>query len=182
MIQFVHGSAMRCIAGILYENRTWLYDTGNVASERGMEMRAVVQRVKQASVRVDSKVMGAIGPGLLVLIGVKSDDSEAEAKWLAHKIANLRIFADEQGKMNLTALDIGGAALVVSQFTLYGNVRKGFRPSFTDAAPPEMAEPLVDFFAQCLRDEGLPVETGVFQAMMLVEIHNDGPVTIVLEK
>jgi D-tyrosyl-tRNA(Tyr) deacylase len=145
-------------------------------------MRAVVQRVKQASVSVGAKVVGAIGPGLVVLIGVKSDDGEAEARWLAHKTANLRVFADEQGKMNLSALDIGGAALVVSQFTLYGNVRKGFRPSFTDAAPPEVAEPLVDFFVQCLHEEGLRVETGVFQAMMLVEIHNDGPVTIVLEK
>jgi D-tyrosyl-tRNA(Tyr) deacylase len=119
---------------------------------------------------------------LVVLLGIKRDDSEAEAKWLAHKVANLRIFADEQEKMNLSALDVEGAALVVSQFTLYGNVRKGFRPSFTKAAPPEMAEPLVDFFVQCLREEGLHVETGVFQAMMLVEIHNDGPVTIVLEK
>lgn len=145
-------------------------------------MRAVVQRVKQASVSVDSKVVGAIGPGLVVFLGVKSGDGEAEAKWLAHKVANLRIFADEQGKMNLSALDIGGAALVVSQFTLYGSVRKGFRPSFTNAAPAEVAEPLVDFFVQCLREEGLHVETGVFQAMMLVKIHNNGPVTIVLEK
>jgi D-tyrosyl-tRNA(Tyr) deacylase len=145
-------------------------------------MRAVVQRVKQASVSVDNELIGAIGPGLVVLLGVKRDDGEAEAKWLAHKVANLRIFADEQGKMNLSALDIGGAALVVSQFTLYGNVRKGFRPSFTKAASPEAAEPLVDFFVQCLREEGVYVETGVFRAMMLVEIHNDGPVTIVLEK
>ena len=145
-------------------------------------MRAVVQRVKQASVSVDNEVVGAIGPGLVVLLGIKSDDSEAEAKWLAHKVANLRIFADEQEKMNLSALDVGGAALVVSQFTLYGNVRKGFRPSFTDTAPPEAAEPLVDFFVQRLCEEGLHVETGVFQAMMLVEIYNDGPVTIVLEK
>ena len=145
-------------------------------------MRAVVQRVKHASVSIDNEVVGAIGPGLVVLLGVKNADSQAEAKWLAHKVANLRIFADEQGKMNLSALDVGGAALVASQFTLYGNVHKGFRPSFTDAAPPEVAEPLVDFFVQCLREEGLHVETGVFQAMMLVEIHNDGPVTIVLEK
>jgi D-tyrosyl-tRNA(Tyr) deacylase len=147
-----------------------------------MEMRAVVQRVKQASVRVDNEVAGAIGPGLVVLLGIKRDDSEAEAKWLAHKVANLRIFADEREKMNLSALDVGGTALVVSQFTLYGNVHRGFRPSFTDAAPPEVAESLVDFFVQCLHEEGLHVETGVFQAMMLVEIHNDGPVTIVLEK
>jgi D-tyrosyl-tRNA(Tyr) deacylase len=145
-------------------------------------MRAVVQRVKQASVSVDNELIGAIGPGLVALLGVKRDDGEVEAKWLAHKVANLRIFADEQGKMNLSALDIGGAALVVSQFTLYGNVRKGFRPSFTKAASPEAAEPLVDFFVQCLREEGVYVETGVFRAMMLVEIHNDGPVTIVLEK
>jgi len=145
-------------------------------------MRAVVQRVKQASVSVDHEVVGAIGPGLVVLLGVHHDDGEAEAQWLAHKVANLRIFADEQGKMNLSALNVGGAALVVSQFTLYGNVHKGFRPSFTDAAPPEVAEPLVDFFVRCLREEGLHVETGVFQAMMLVEIYNDGPVTIVLDK
>jgi D-tyrosyl-tRNA(Tyr) deacylase len=147
-----------------------------------MEMRAVVQRVRQASVSANNEVVGAIGPGLVVLLGVKSDDGEAEARWLAHKVANLRVFADEQGKMNLSALDVGGAVLAVSQFTLYGDVRKGFRPSFTDAAPPEVAEPLVDFFVQRLREEGLHVETGVFQAMMLVEIHNDGPVTIVLEK
>jgi len=147
-----------------------------------MEMRAVVQRVRQASVSANNEVVGAIGPGLVVLLGVKSDDGEAEAKWLAHKVANLRVFADEQGRMNLSALDVGGAVLAVSQFTLYGNVCKGFRPSFTDAAPPEVAEPLVDFFVQRLREEGLHVETGVFQAMMLVEIHNDGPVTIVLEK
>jgi D-tyrosyl-tRNA(Tyr) deacylase len=114
-------------------------------------MRAVVQRVKQASVSVNHEVVGAIGPGLVVLLGIKSGDGEAEAKWLAHKVANLRIFADEQKKMNLSALDVGGAALAVSQFTLYGNVRKGFRPSFTDAAPPEVAEPLVDFFVQRLR-------------------------------
>jgi D-tyrosyl-tRNA(Tyr) deacylase len=145
-------------------------------------MRALVQRVKQASVSVDDEVVGTIGPGLVILLGVKSDDSKAEAKWLAHKVANLRIFADGQGKMNLSAPNIGGAALVISQFTLYGNVRKGLRPSFTDAAPPEVAEPLVDFFVQCLREEGLHVETGEFQAMMLVEIHNDGPVTILLEK
>jgi D-tyrosyl-tRNA(Tyr) deacylase len=158
-------------------------EANNAISRREeIGMRAVVQRVKHASVSVDNEAVGTIGPGLVVLLGVKNADSQAEAKWLAHKVANLRIFADEQGKMNLSALDVGGAALVASQFTLYGNVHKGFRPSFTDAAPPEVAEPLVDFFVQCLREEGLHVETGVFQAMMLVEIHNDGPVTIVLEK
>lgn len=145
-------------------------------------MRAVVQRVRKASVSVGDEVVGAIGPGLVVLLGVKNGDTEAEARWLANKIANLRIFSDQEGKFNLSALDVGGEALVVSQFTLYADARKGRRPSFTEAAPPEVAEPLVEKFVEFLRAEGLKVETGRFGAMMLVEIHNDGPVTIILER
>lgn len=145
-------------------------------------MRAVVQRVVRSSVSVDGKVVGQIGKGLNVLIGVRQGDTEEQARWLAHKIAGLRIFEDEQGKMNLSVRDVGGEALVISQFTLYGDARKGFRPSFVDAAPPEIASPLIDRFVEFLREEGVPVQTGVFQAMMLVEISNDGPVTIILER
>lgn len=145
-------------------------------------MRAVVQRVVRSSVSVDGKVVGQIGKGLNVLIGVRQGDTEEQARWLAHKIAGLRIFEDEQGKMNLSVRDVGGEALVISQFTLYGDARKGFRPSFVDAAPPEIASPLIDRFVEFLREEGVPVQTGVFQAMMLVEIFNDGPVTIILER
>lgn len=145
-------------------------------------MRAVVQRVSQASVTVDGQVVGAIGRGVLVLLGVTHGDGTAQADWLASKIAGLRIFEDSAGKMNLGLLDVGGAALLVSQFTLYGNARKGRRPSFTDAARPGAAEPLVQRFAQALRHQGVPVEMGVFGAHMLVEIHNDGPVTLILER
>jgi D-tyrosyl-tRNA(Tyr) deacylase len=119
---------------------------------------------------------------LVVLLGVTHDDGEEEARFLANKTANLRIFADEQGKFNLSALEVGADALVVSQFTLYGDARKGRRPSFIKAAPPEVAEPLVDEFVAFLEEEGLHVETGIFGAMMLVEIQNDGPVTIILDK
>jgi D-aminoacyl-tRNA deacylase len=145
-------------------------------------MRAVVQRVRKASVSVDGEPVGAIGPGLMILLGVKEGDSEEEAHWLASKIATLRIFTDDEGKLNRSVLDIGGKALVVSQFTLYADARKGRRPSFVDAARPEVADPLVTRFIEWLRAEGLAVETGIFQADMLVEIHNDGPVTIILEK
>ncbi|MFQ6059374.1 MAG: D-aminoacyl-tRNA deacylase [Anaerolineae bacterium] len=145
-------------------------------------MRAVVQRVREASVTVDGEVVGQIGLGVVVLLGVTHDDTEAQARWLANKVANLRIFADEAGKFNRSLLDVGGQALVVSQFTLYGDARKGRRPSFTKAAPPEIAEPLCDQFAQFLRETGVHVETGVFRAMMLVKIFNDGPVTIILER
>ncbi len=145
-------------------------------------MRAVVQRVSRASVTVDGQVVGAIGRGVVVLLGVTHNDGEAEAAWLARKIAGLRIFEDEAGKMNASLLDVGGEALVVSQFTLYGDARKGRRPSFTRAAPPEIAAPLVDRFAELLRQAGVPVQTGRFGAHMLVEIHNDGPVTILLER
>ena len=145
-------------------------------------MRVLVQRVRQGSVTVDGQVVGRIGRGLVALVGVTHTDTQAEARWLAHKVANLRVFPDENGKMNLSVLDVGGAVLVVSQFTLYGDIRRGFRPSFTAAAPPEQAEPLIEHFVSCLREEGVPVETGVFRAMMLVEIYNDGPVTIMLER
>lgn len=145
-------------------------------------MRAVVQRVSQASVNVEGKIVGAIGRGVAVLVGITHGDTEEQAEWLAQKIAGLRIFEDNEGKMNASLLDVGGAALVVSQFTLYADARKGRRPGFTDAAPPEIAEPLVEHFVQALRGYGVPVETGVFGAFMLVEIHNDGPVTILLER
>ena len=145
-------------------------------------MRAVVQRVSQASVSVDGEVVGAIGPGLTILLGVTHGDGPAEADWLARKIAGLRIFEDTEGKLNLSLLDVEGQALVVSQFTLYADARKGRRPSFVDAARPETAEPLVQRFASVLRQHGVPVEMGVFGAYMLVEIHNDGPVTLILER
>jgi len=145
-------------------------------------LRAVVQRVSQASVTVDGQMVGQIGQRLMILLGVKTGDTEAEARWLAQKIAGLRIFSDDEGKFNLSVHDVGGAALVVSQFTLYGDTHKGRRPSFTDAAPPDLAEPLVDRFVEFLRAESLSVETGVFGAVMQVEIHNDGPVTLLLER
>ena len=145
-------------------------------------MRAVVQRVKKASVSVDGKVVGAIGPGLMILVGVKEGDTEAEAQWLASKVATLRIFGDDEGKLNRSVLDMGGKALVVSQFTLYADCRKGRRPSFVEAARPEVADPLVDKFVEFLHTEGLHVETGIFQAEMLVEIYNDGPVTVIIDK
>jgi D-tyrosyl-tRNA(Tyr) deacylase len=145
-------------------------------------MRAVVQRVSRGSVSVDDKVVGAIGRGVVVLVGVTHDDTKEQAEWLARKIAGLRIFEDDAGKINAGLLDVDGAALVISQFTLYADVRKGRRPGFTDAALPEVAEPLVEHFVQAMRDHGVPVETGVFGAHMMVEIHNDGPVTILVER
>ncbi len=144
-------------------------------------MRAVVQRVSQASVTVEGRMVGAIGKGFLVLLGVTHADGRAEADWLARKIAGLRVFEDEAGKMNLGLTDIGGAVLVVSQFTLYGDARRGRRPGFTDAARPEQAEPLIDYFCGKLREEGLPVETGQFRANMQVALVNDGPVTLWLD-
>jgi D-aminoacyl-tRNA deacylase len=145
-------------------------------------MKALLQRVSHASVTVDGAIVGQIGRGFCVLLGVTHNDTQAEAEWLANKIAGLRLFEDEAGKMNLGLSDVGGAVLVVSQFTLYGDARKGRRPSFTDAAPPEIAEPLVDYLADQLRGRGLTVATGVFGAMMQVEIHNDGPVTLMIER
>ena len=144
-------------------------------------MRIVLQRVTRASVSVDGDVVGAIDAGLLILVGVADGDSEAQATALARKVAGLRIFADAEGRFNESVLDIGGAALVVSQFTLHADVRKGRRPSFTGAARPEVAEPLCDAFAEALRSEGVPVESGVFGAMMSVELVNDGPFTVVID-
>jgi D-tyrosyl-tRNA(Tyr) deacylase len=138
--------------------------------------------VSRASVTVDGRVAGAIGQGFVILLGVTHDDSRSEADWLANKIAGLRLFEDEAGKMNLGLADVDGQVLVVSQFTLYGDTRKGRRPSFIEAARPEQAEPLVEYFAEALRRHQLVVEMGVFGAMMQVEIHNDGPVTIMLER
>ncbi|MCX7622938.1 MAG: D-aminoacyl-tRNA deacylase [Thermomicrobium sp.] len=144
-------------------------------------MRVLVQRVSRASVSVDGRIVSAIGPGLLLLVGVRRGDDPAIAAWMAQKVANLRIFEDDAGKMNRSVLEVGGSTLVVSQFTLYADVRKGRRPSFVEAAPPEEARPLVDAFADALRRLGLAVETGVFGAHMQVELVNDGPVTIWLD-
>ncbi|MDY7041902.1 MAG: D-aminoacyl-tRNA deacylase [Chloroflexota bacterium] len=144
-------------------------------------MRAVVQRVAGASVTVEGKVVGEIGPGLAILVGITHGDTEAEASYLARKIANLRIFTDAEGKLNLSALEVRGSVLVVSQFTLYADCRKGRRPSFSAAARPEIADPLIECFIEFLRAEGLAVESGQFQAEMLVRIFNDGPVTIILD-
>ncbi len=144
-------------------------------------MRAVLQRVTSADVRVDGTLVGSIGPGILVLLGVGQDDEEDDALRLARKTSELRIFADEAGRMNRSLLDIGGGALVVSQFTLYGDVRKGRRPSFVKAASPEKAAVLYERFCEALRERGIPVETGRFQAMMAVRLTNDGPVTILLD-
>ncbi|MCL4559785.1 MAG: D-aminoacyl-tRNA deacylase [Chloroflexi bacterium] len=144
-------------------------------------MRAVIQRARQGRVSVDDKTVAEIGLGLVILLGIGPQDGEEQAHYLTEKIANLRIFEDTQGKLNLSLLDIGGAAIVVSQFTLYADARKGRRPSFTDAAPPDLARPLVERFAQMLRDLGVPTQMGEFGAHMLVEIANDGPVTIWLE-
>jgi len=144
-------------------------------------MRALIQRVSQASVSVDSKVIGQIGRGLVVLLGVRQGDTEAAARYLADKIVNLRIFEDEEGKMNRSLLDVGGEILAISQFTLYADTRKGRRPSFIDAARPEVSQPLYDRFVQYIKESGLTVQQGEFGAHMLVNIHNDGPVTILLD-
>lgn len=145
-------------------------------------MRALIQRVSRAGVTVDGRVVGKIGRGFVVLLGVTHADGRAEAEWVASKIAGLRVFEDEAGKMNRALVDVDGELLVVSQFTLYGDARKGRRPSFTEAAAPEHAEPLVDYFVQVLREAGFTVATGVFGAHMDVEIHNDGPVTMLIER
>ena len=145
-------------------------------------MRALVQRVRSGRVSVDGRTLAEIGQGLVILLGVGEGDTEVEARWLANKCAHLRVFADEDGKMNRSLLEAPGEAVVVSQFTLYGDVRRGRRPSFVHAAPPEVAEPLVERFAVLLQEEGVPTQTGSFGAMMLVEIDNDGPVTLMLER
>jgi len=144
-------------------------------------MRALVQRVSEARVVVEGEVVGAIGQGYVVLLGVHVRDTEAEARGLAEKVATLRIFGDDEGKMNRSVIDVGGAVLSVSQFTLYGSTEKGRRPSFIDAAPPELASALYETFNARLRALGVPVETGRFRAHMVVEIHNDGPVTLMLD-
>ena len=144
-------------------------------------MRAVVQRVRRASVTVDGEVVGEIGKGLVVLVGIARDDTKVEAAYLVDKISNLRIFDDDEGKMNLSIKDAGGGLLIVSQFTLYGDVRRGLRPSWIDAAPPEIAEPLYDFFVRQARSAVDEVATGKFQAMMQLDLVNDGPVTILLD-
>lgn len=144
-------------------------------------MRALLQRVRRASVTVDGNLVGQIGQGLCILLGVGPRDGDGAARALATKCAEMRIFNDEAGKMNLSLLDVGGAALVISQFTLYADTSRGRRPSFVGAAAPDVARPLVEAFAQALRDRGVHVEMGVFGADMLVEIHNDGPVTIWLD-
>ena len=144
-------------------------------------MRAVIQRVSHAKVAVAGEVVGEITEGLLVLLGVTHDDDESDASYLAKKTAGLRIFEDDESKMNLSVADITGQVLVVSQFTLLGDCRRGRRPSFADAAPPDRADDLYQNYVRCLRAEGLHVETGVFQAMMKVELANEGPVTILLD-
>jgi D-aminoacyl-tRNA deacylase len=144
-------------------------------------MRAVVQRVTEARVEVEGQTVGDIDTGLLVLLGVSRDDSQEDAEYLVEKIARLRIFTDDEGKMNRSVMETGGALLVVSQFTLYGDVRRGRRPSYSDAASPELANSLYEYFVEQLRLYGLKVETGVFQAMMKISLTNDGPVTILLD-
>lgn len=144
-------------------------------------MRLVLQRVRSGKVSVDDRMIAEIGVGMVILLGVGPQDGEEHARFLADKVANLRIFDDDQGKMNLSLLDISGQALVVSQFTLYADTRKGRRPSFIEAAPPEIASPLVDRFIEFLIERGVPTCSGEFGAHMLVEINNDGPVTIWLE-
>jgi D-tyrosyl-tRNA(Tyr) deacylase len=145
-------------------------------------VRVVLQRVSRAAVRVDGQTVGAIGRGFVVLAGFAPADAEGTMAWMADKIAGLRIFTDRDGKMNLPLAEVGGAALVISQFTLYADAAKGRRPSFVDAAPPAQAEPLYGRFVELLRQRHVPVETGRFGAVMEVELVNDGPVTLVLEK
>jgi len=145
-------------------------------------VRIVIQRVTRASVRVDGEVVGSIGQGLCLLVGFTHTDTTAHVDWMADKVAGLRLFADAEGKMNLGLADVGGAVLVVSQFTLYGDAAKGKRPSFIDAARPEVAIPLYEAFLAALRTRQLVVETGRFGAIMDVEIHNDGPVTLILDR
>lgn len=145
-------------------------------------MRIVLQRVRRGRVTVADRVVGEIGRGLVLLVGIRAGDGEEQLKFLAEKCVNLRIFPDDEGKMNRSLADIGGGLLVVSQFTLYGECRKGRRPNFGDAAPPDLAEPLYERFVAELRQANLPVATGIFGAHMLVDIENDGPVTLLLEK
>lgn len=145
-------------------------------------MRVVIQRVTQGCVTVDGEIKAEIGVGLMILLGIGPNDSEAQAEYLVHKIANQRIFSDAEGKLNLSVKDIGGAAIVVSQFTLYADTKKGHRPSYVKAAKPELASPLVDRFVELLNAQGVPTQEGVFGAHMVLDIQNDGPVTIVMER
>jgi len=144
-------------------------------------MKAVIQRVSQAEVRVNAKRIGAIGKGILIFIGISKEDTPEDADYLVKKIVQLRMFEDDKGKMNLSAIDVGGELLAISQFTLYGNCRKGRRPSFDKAADPQKGEELYDYFVSELRKQNLKVETGQFQAMMDVDLVNDGPVTFILQ-
>jgi D-tyrosyl-tRNA(Tyr) deacylase len=144
-------------------------------------MKALLQRVSQASVSFDGEVIGRVGRGFAILLGVAQGDIQEDAEYLVQKVINLRVFPDEQGKFNLSALDVQGELLIVSQFTLFANARKGNRPSFTEAAPPDEAEPLFELFVELLRVSGLRVEKGLFRQHLLVEIHNDGPVTLLLD-
>jgi D-tyrosyl-tRNA(Tyr) deacylase len=153
----------------------------NITSIRIKTMRAVIQRVKEARVEVEGEVVGRIGEGMLILLGAGKDDTEVDAEYLAEKILTLRIFEDAEGKMNLSVTDTGGEVLVVSQFTLYGDCRKGRRPSFDKAAPPELAEELYELFVREIRERGVNVETGKFRAMMDVHLVNWGPVTLMLD-
>ena len=145
-------------------------------------MRVVIQRVSQGSVIVGDRTVAKIGPGMVILIGIGPQDGEEQSRYLVKKIANLRIFEDDSGKMNSSLLDIGGEAIVVSQFTLYADTRKGRRPSFTGAAPPDIASPLVNHFVELLNQQGVPTQTGEFGSHMSVDITNDGPVTIWIER
>jgi len=144
-------------------------------------MRALIQRVSSGSVKIDNKTVGEIGQGLVVLLGITHEDTEADVKYLADKCVNLRIFCDETGKMNRSLLDVKGEALIISQFTLYGDTRKGRRPGFSEAAQPDQAIPLYEKFIQTVKDCKIQVATGEFGAKMLVDIKNDGPVTLMLE-
>jgi D-tyrosyl-tRNA(Tyr) deacylase len=144
-------------------------------------MRVVLQRVRQGQVCVDDRLVAKIDHGFVILLGIAPGDTEEQARTITAKIANLRVFEDDEGKMNRSILDCGGSCIVVSQFTLYADTRKGRRPSFTDAAGPQIARPLVERFASLLEEQGIPTQSGEFGAHMLVEIHNDGPVTILLE-
>ena len=145
-------------------------------------MRVLLQRVSRAEVRVDGAVVGSVGRGHLLLVGIREGDGLAELEWMADKVLGLRVFPDEEGRMNRSLQDVGGSLLVVSQFTLYGDTRKGRRPSFVDAADPDVAVPLYEQLVEILREKGVHVETGVFGAMMEVELVNDGPVTLMLER
>jgi len=170
-----HSLTRRCWGSFFHRHKVCLPKIG------GAKMRAVVQRVSEAWVEVEGQRVAQIGRGLLVLLGVGQGDTEEDARYLASKIANLRVFEDEEGKLNRSVLEIGGSVLVVSNFTLYGDCRKGRRPSFTDAAPPEIADQLYRRFCEFLAAEGVPVQTGVFQAHMHVGLINDGPVTLLLD-